>query len=404
MWKCAAAWVCARLPCCRFRAGAGSTEFSKFSRPSQTAFTEAAHSSSSATGSTGGTSRATATGRRIVCRSQLEDSPRLRSRSPPAAAGVGSRWGCGTCASWAADRGRCFRRHRVVAISLACFDDLAGVARPDEPDSKAARASSARRRHFARARNRLNPPLHVMAIVLPPDKQIPDKHLPGSMSPTTDPVWKANPGGEALSRREAFGRKSREARIKGGRTRWKENTGDGSRAILRQGSQTIGSPYWPTSLPNGALPHDASSSPTGLQATRIRRPSAPEPSPLPAASTNQSTLNGVLSSKASLPASLCSGIARGYGRPAHASCCRRFIRHRQRAATGRQVVLDAMVMEDGTVRDVKSCDGSPALARSAVDAVKHWRYKPYCAGWKTSEERDQDQRSLQDASRRTLSH
>ena len=41
------------------------------------------------------------------------------------------------------------------------------------------------------------------------------------------------------------------------------------------------------------------------------------------------------------------------------------------------VILAAMVMEDGTVRDVKVVEGSPVLAQSAVDAVKHWRYKPY---------------------------
>jgi protein TonB len=41
------------------------------------------------------------------------------------------------------------------------------------------------------------------------------------------------------------------------------------------------------------------------------------------------------------------------------------------------VILAAMVMEDGTVRDVKVVEGSSVLAQSAVDAVKRWRYKPY---------------------------
>src|ERR1035441_10317930 len=41
------------------------------------------------------------------------------------------------------------------------------------------------------------------------------------------------------------------------------------------------------------------------------------------------------------------------------------------------VILAAMVMEDGRVRDVKVVEGSPVFAQSAVDAVKHWRYKPY---------------------------
>ena len=37
----------------------------------------------------------------------------------------------------------------------------------------------------------------------------------------------------------------------------------------------------------------------------------------------------------------------------------------------------AVIMEDGTLRDVKVIDGPPLLAQSAVDAVKRWRYKPY---------------------------
>lgn len=41
------------------------------------------------------------------------------------------------------------------------------------------------------------------------------------------------------------------------------------------------------------------------------------------------------------------------------------------------VILAAMVMEDGTVRDVKVVEGPPELAPSAVDAVKYWRYEPY---------------------------
>jgi TonB family protein len=41
------------------------------------------------------------------------------------------------------------------------------------------------------------------------------------------------------------------------------------------------------------------------------------------------------------------------------------------------VILTAMVMEDGTVDDVKVVEGPPELAPSAVDAVKRWRYEPF---------------------------
>jgi len=42
-----------------------------------------------------------------------------------------------------------------------------------------------------------------------------------------------------------------------------------------------------------------------------------------------------------------------------------------------RVILAAMVMEDGTVSDVKVIAGSPILVPSAVDAVEHWQYKPF---------------------------
>jgi protein TonB len=42
-----------------------------------------------------------------------------------------------------------------------------------------------------------------------------------------------------------------------------------------------------------------------------------------------------------------------------------------------KVIFAAIVMEDGTVSDVKVVAGPPVLAESAVDAVKHWRYQPF---------------------------
>jgi TonB family protein len=41
------------------------------------------------------------------------------------------------------------------------------------------------------------------------------------------------------------------------------------------------------------------------------------------------------------------------------------------------VTLDATVLEDGSVGDVKIIAGPPELAPAAVEAVKHWRYKPF---------------------------
>lgn len=41
------------------------------------------------------------------------------------------------------------------------------------------------------------------------------------------------------------------------------------------------------------------------------------------------------------------------------------------------VLLDATIGKNGEVKDVRVVTGNPALAHSAVDAVRHWRYTPF---------------------------
>jgi TonB family protein len=41
------------------------------------------------------------------------------------------------------------------------------------------------------------------------------------------------------------------------------------------------------------------------------------------------------------------------------------------------VVLEAMVNEEGRVEDLKAISGNPVLAQAALDAVRKWRYSPY---------------------------
>jgi protein TonB len=36
-----------------------------------------------------------------------------------------------------------------------------------------------------------------------------------------------------------------------------------------------------------------------------------------------------------------------------------------------------VIVEDGTVQDLKVLQGDPVLARAALEAVRRWRYKPY---------------------------
>ena len=49
------------------------------------------------------------------------------------------------------------------------------------------------------------------------------------------------------------------------------------------------------------------------------------------------------------------------------------------AAKGQQgtVVLAVLIGRDGTVQDAKFLQGSLAFARSAIDAVQQWKFKPY---------------------------
>ena len=41
------------------------------------------------------------------------------------------------------------------------------------------------------------------------------------------------------------------------------------------------------------------------------------------------------------------------------------------------VVLQAVIAEDGKVKDLKVISGHPTLAQAAMDAVRQWRYRPY---------------------------
>lgn len=41
------------------------------------------------------------------------------------------------------------------------------------------------------------------------------------------------------------------------------------------------------------------------------------------------------------------------------------------------VILQATIRKDGTIKDLRAVTGHPMLTPAAVDAVRHWRYKPY---------------------------
>ncbi len=119
------------------------------------------------------------------------------------------------------------------------------------------------------------------------------------------------------------------------------------------------------SPPNGSRPPDSDSN----------NAASSEPPPIAANATNPSSLITILSAKASVPAVPVSmGVSGGQllyrTLPAYPG------QARQQRLQG-TVILTAMVMEDGTLGEIKVVKGSPVLALSAVDAVKTWRYQPF---------------------------
>ena len=105
--------------------------------------------------------------------------------------------------------------------------------------------------------------------------------------------------------------------------------------------------------------------------------SSSEPLPISESVAGQSPLSGVLTAKASLPGlsiPVSQGVSGGqlvYRVPPVYPAQARLERLEGR------VVLAAVIMEDGTLRDVRVVEGEPLLAQSALDAVQQWRYKPY---------------------------
>lgn len=202
------------------------------------------------------------------------------------------------------------------------------------------------------------------------DTVFPDRHLPDN-----DLVWKPNPGGQSLlpsggkpSAVRSVKLASKEDAIEGKKT-------GGDRSLLTADASGV-------ALPRRAPGSDTradnnSSGASGREEAVPAGPPSISAEQFSADHSNPSALNGVLSAKAVLPglsARLSQGVSGGrllhrvppvY--PAQAKMLR----------LEGKVILDAMVMEDGSLRDLKVVQGEPVLAQSAVEAVKQWRYQPF---------------------------
>jgi TonB family protein len=183
--------------------------------------------------------------------------------------------------------------------------------------------------------------------------------------PDNDALWKANPGRESML--VSIGKTSAGTPVK-----------FASQVDAVAGILVERTPVLADATANVATPHDLPGAQTGSHIdSRSDETAGAELPSLPADSTNQSVLNGVLSAKLSLPrfsAPVSQGVSGGrllyHVPPVYPAQARQ-------ARLEGTVILAAMVMEDGTVRDIKVVEGPPVLAQSAVDAVKTWRYKPY---------------------------
>jgi TonB family protein len=247
----------------------------------------------------------------------------------------------------------------LVAISLLGLVIWLGRRGPDEADGKTQATTSS-----SGGATTVNATVNAVTAYRP------GKHLPDN-----DRVWKANPGGESLfpySGKPLAGTPvhfaSKVVVVTG-----KKAQADRSRADRSHGDRSL---LLADAAANVTAPHEV---PNSQAASRSDETGSTEPPSISADSVNQPALdnNGVLSAKDSLP---------GPSAPGSQGVTGGQLLHRVAPVYPAQalllrlegtVVLAAVVMEDGTVGDVNVVEGSAMLAQSAVDAVKHWRYKPY---------------------------
>ena len=263
----------------------------------------------------------------------------------------------------------------IVAISLLALVIWLGWRGPDDVDGK--------------AQAQLKTPSASATIINAETINAVTARRPAKRPLDNDPVWNANPGGEPLVRfagKTSAGTPvrfaSKVAVVSGNKIPADRSHGDrplllADAAANVATARSVSNSQQSNSQPVSQIGPEAGSHSALRDDVRSVETASTEPPSTSADSTNQSTLNGVLSAKASLPAPsapVSQGISGGQlvhrVAPVYPAEARQF--HLEGAVT-----LAAIVMEDGTVRDVKIVEGSAVLAQSAVDAVKHWRYQPY---------------------------
>ena len=203
-----------------------------------------------------------------------------------------------------------------------------------------------------------------------------DPRVAGQRVPDNDSVWKPNPGGQLL---DSSGKPSAARTVKTAAeldaaeaqknkaTRSASATGAASAPAQQSAS---GSNSGLSSGLNSAVKDNSSAASHGDETAALGPP------PL-AVGQSSSALSGVLSSKALMP-SLSARVSEGIsgGQLIHRVPPVYPLQAKSLRMEGK-VVLDAVVMEDGSVRDLKVVEGPPVFTAPAMEAVKKWRYKPF---------------------------
>ncbi len=207
------------------------------------------------------------------------------------------------------------------------------------------------------------------------DAKLSNPGIAGQRVPDNDAVWKPNPGGQLLA---SSGKPSAVRTVK------TATELDAAAAKKNKGTASLaGASTRPATESEGdasVVSQNASPGSANLHLSTAKskdETAALEPPPLVVDQASQN-LKGVLSSQALVPTLSHPNVSRGVsgGQLIHRVPPVYPVQAKSLRIEGK-VVLDAMVMEDGTVNGLKVVEGPPVFVPSALDAVKRWRYKPF---------------------------
>jgi TonB family protein len=210
-----------------------------------------------------------------------------------------------------------------------------------------------------------------------PTDRLKDQQVAGQHVPDNDSVWKPNPGGQTLL--ISSGKPSAARTLK---TSAELDAAEISKNRDHESSTLPASATRAQQPAPGSNPASTSGSNTAAgnnpSTTRHRDETASlGPPPLPAEQPS-SALNGVLASKPLVPSLSAQRVSQGVsgGQLIHRVPPIYPLQAKSLRMEGK-VVLDATVMEDGRVGDLRVVQGPAVFTSAAIEAVKKWRYKPF---------------------------